>query len=64
MVYKCLRLSKSEKLHIEIDNCRHAMVQCDLSTDDGLKQYRLLQKIEAAILKDISDEQVRSISNG
>jgi len=46
------------KLENELDACRFGMVQCDLSTDDGLKQFRLLQKIESAIQKDIENEQV------
>ena len=51
-------LNQLQKLENELDACRFGMVQCDLSTDDGLRQFRLLQKIEAAIQKDIENEQV------
>jgi hypothetical protein len=54
-------LNQLQKLENELDACRFGMVQCDLSTDDGLKQFRLLQKIESAIQKDIENEQVRSL---
>jgi len=49
-------LNQLQKLENELDACHFGMVQCDLSTDDGLRQFRLLQKIEAAIQKDIENE--------
>ena len=51
-------LNQLQKLENELDACRFGMVQCDLSTDDGLRQFRLLQKIEASIKKDIENEQI------
>jgi len=49
-------LNQLQKLENELDACRFAMVQCDLSTAAGLKQFRLLQKIESSIQKDIENE--------
>ena len=51
-------LNQFQKLENELDACHFGMVQCDLSTNDGLRQFRLLQKIEASIKKDIENEQV------
>ena len=60
-------LTSCEELHMlhdSLKNCRKGIVQCDLLTGSGGKQYYWLKRIEANILKDIENEQVRSLSDG
>jgi len=56
--------TKLEQYQDSLKNCRKGICQCKLLTVSGRLQYNLLKRIEAAILKDIENEQVRSLSDG